>query len=90
MKCEDAAVIRPLCLLPVTWLGCQVVAAQDLAAGLKTSEARKDDFFTANFPQTNHWSAGDVATSIPLSDGRVLWWFGDSYEARISSSRSRK
>ena len=43
------------------------------------SLAHKDAAFTEFFRQTNGWVAGDVATSIALSDGRVLWLFGDSY-----------
>lgn len=50
-----------------------------LGQNLLAQEAHKDYAFTALFRQTNHWAAGDVATTIPLSDGRVLWLFGDSY-----------
>ena len=45
--------------------------------------AHKDSAFTAFFRQTNQWCAGDVSTSVPLSDGRVLWFFGDSYINRF-------
>ena len=41
--------------------------------------AQKDLVMTRFFQQTNGWSAGDVAASVPLSDGRILWLFGDSY-----------
>ena len=34
---------------------------------------------TAFFRQTNGWEAGDGATSVPLSGGRALWLFGDSF-----------
>jgi hypothetical protein len=46
---------------------------------LSPPPAQKDKAFTEFFRQTNGWAAGDGATSIPLSDGRVLWLFGDSY-----------
>ncbi len=35
--------------------------------------------FTESFRRTNGWVAGDGAMSVPLSDGRVLWLFGDSH-----------
>jgi hypothetical protein len=41
--------------------------------------AHKDADYCTFFRQTNHWAAGDVGTSVPLSDGRVLWFFGDSF-----------
>jgi len=49
------------------------------AANSPATEATVDKAFTEFFRQTKGWEAGDVATSIPLSDGRVLWLFGDSY-----------
>jgi hypothetical protein len=59
---------------------CLVTArSQSVAPWSTSSEARRDKAFTEFFRQTNGWAAGDVATSIPLSDGRVLWLFGDSY-----------
>jgi len=48
------------------------------AASLPTG-ARKDTTFTELFRRTSGWIAGDGALSIPLSDGRVLWLFGDSH-----------
>lgn len=42
-------------------------------------EAHKDKAFTEFFRRTSGWIAGDGATSVPLSDGRVLWFFGDSH-----------
>ncbi|CAN5387292.1 hypothetical protein BH09BAC1_BH09BAC1_10270 [soil metagenome] len=42
--------------------------------------ATKDEAFTDYFRRTdNGWVAGDGGTSIPLSDGRVLWLWGDSH-----------
>jgi hypothetical protein len=54
-------------------------SADQFPATTPLREAHNDAAFTAIFQQTNHWSAGDVAATIPLSDGRVLWLFGDSY-----------
>jgi uncharacterized protein DUF5005 len=39
----------------------------------------KDGAWTSFFQRTAGWVAGDGATSVPLSDGRVLWLFGDSH-----------
>jgi len=39
----------------------------------------KDAAFTEFFRRTNGIVACDGAFSVPLSDGRVLWLFGDSY-----------
>jgi len=63
-----------LCLC-LGWLS----AAADLPPLVRPVEAHQDAAYIAFFRQTNHWAAGDVATTIPLSDGRVLWLFGDSY-----------
>jgi hypothetical protein len=41
--------------------------------------AYKDTSFTEFFRRTNGWVSGDGAISVPLSDGRVLWLFGDSH-----------
>lgn len=55
------------------------VAPGSAAAADAPALARKDTVFSEFFRQTNGWVAGDVATSILLWDGRVLWLFGDSY-----------
>jgi hypothetical protein len=39
----------------------------------------KDKAFTDFFRRTNGWVSGDGAISVPLSDHRVLWLFGDSH-----------
>src|SRR6266498_4512578 len=41
--------------------------------------AYKDKEFTEFFRRTSGWTSGDGALSVPLSDGRVLWLFGDSH-----------
>jgi hypothetical protein len=41
--------------------------------------ADKDHEFTEFFRRTDGWVAGDGALSVPLSDGRVIWFFGDSH-----------
>jgi hypothetical protein len=55
-------------------------------AGLRAAEpergsvpAYKDREFTEFFRRTSGWTSGDGALSVPLSDGRVLWLFGDSH-----------
>jgi hypothetical protein len=50
------------------------------AKGVSAAEsAHKDVAFTQFFCRTKGWTAGDGAFSIQLSDGRVLWLFGDSH-----------
>jgi hypothetical protein len=49
------------------------------SAAALSEAARKDSTFTDLFRRTSGWIAGDGALSIPLSDGRVLWLFGDSH-----------
>jgi hypothetical protein len=39
------------------------------------------------FQQTAGWTGGDVAYSIPLSQERTLWLFGDSFIGKIESGR---
>jgi hypothetical protein len=55
------------------------VIAGKAAAATPPERSYKDPEFTAFFQRTNGWTAGDGALSIPLSDGRVLWVFGDSH-----------
>src|SRR5438105_4510996 len=43
------------------------------------SKVHKDQTFTEFFRRTSGWTAGDGALSVALSDGRVLWLFGDSH-----------
>jgi len=58
-----------------------VFASAAKAADSETSPLRayKDRQFTEFFRRTNGWTSGDGALSVPLSDGRVLWLFGDSH-----------
>lgn len=79
MKQKRKELIRLGCILLCLGLSWLTATAADLLPPNLAAEAHPDATFTALFRQTNHWAAGDVATSIPLSDGRVLWLFGDSY-----------
>jgi len=40
------------------------------------------------FPYNGQWHGGDVAYSIPLSPGRYLWLFGDSFVGKPSAERN--
>lgn len=42
---------------------------------------------TQRFQQTEGWTGGDVAQSIPLTPDRTLWLFGDSFIGTIESGR---
>src|ERR1043166_2758171 len=68
----------------LAWLGVAVVGLLGSCAlgpqvGTGAAKARKDREFTEFFRRTNGWTAGDGAISVPLSNGRVLWLFGDSH-----------
>ena len=39
---------------------------------------REHSHLTTMFQQATGWIGGDVAASIPLPDGRIVWLFGDS------------
>jgi hypothetical protein len=54
-------------------------AAKAVGAEPTSTAAYKDQQFTEFFRRTSGWTSGDGALSVPLSDGRVLWLFGDSH-----------
>jgi hypothetical protein len=59
-----------------------IVLASTARSGDAAAEpirAHKDQTFTEFFRRTSGWISGDGALSVPLSDGRVLWLFGDSH-----------
>lgn len=52
-----------------------------------SSPARFDSTFTDYFRQNSGgWTAGDATISIPLSDNRVIWLFGDSYIVDVDTT----
>jgi hypothetical protein len=58
---------------------CFFVVLAGLMMGCAHAAVYKDPAFTEFFRRTNGIVATDGAFSVPLSDGRVLWLFGDSY-----------
>src|SRR6266581_5890595 len=60
-------------------LGLSGLAGPTTSGATETLQAHADEQFNAFFRRTDGWTAGDGAISIPLSDGRVLWLFGDSH-----------
>ncbi|SPE50558.1 conserved hypothetical protein [Verrucomicrobia bacterium] len=72
----------------VGWM-VRVLGVMSLAIGAEQGEkgqaesnagpGHKDKPFTEAFRRTSGWTAGDGAFSVPLSDGRVMWLFGDSH-----------
>jgi hypothetical protein len=72
---------RSLKLLSLTVLlifsdGLRAIESSAVDYGAK---AYKDHAFTEFFRRTSGWTSGDGALSVPLSDGRILWLFGDSH-----------
>src|SRR5258706_8963797 len=65
----------------ILMLACSLLIGCKTDSPLAPGEApvHKDHEFTEFFRRTSGWTAGDGAFSVPLSDGRVLWLFGDSY-----------
>lgn len=61
--------------------GAEVLVSPAISSRRIVGETRayKDMTFTEFFRRTNGWVSGDGAISVPLSDGRVLWLFGDSH-----------
>lgn len=69
--------IRPLALLALA-LGC--AAPQAASWTWKTSpDPVRDDRF---LPDGSPWRGGDAVYSVPLSERRILWLFGDSFIAK--------
>ena len=66
------------------WPACYLLLAITSGAGERmtgplSAGARRDTAFTELFRRSSGWIAGDGGLSVPLSDGRVLWLFGDSH-----------
>src|SRR5262245_62145153 len=71
--------VRSWILLPLFAVLISCIAASGDEVEKARTTAYKDGAFTEFFRHTNGWVAGDGAMSVPLSDGRVLWLFGDSF-----------
>jgi hypothetical protein len=59
----------------------------DTNAQQKNLDAYKDSIVTEFFRRTTGWVAGDGAYSVPLSDGRTLWNFGDAHANVYSNGK---
>jgi hypothetical protein len=62
-------------MLAIVLLACSTLCSQ----ASTPAKVHKDETFTEFFRRTNGLTAGDGAISVPLTDGRVLWLFGDSH-----------
>jgi hypothetical protein len=68
--------------------GLMLVAAADPAPPpFEVVSAKPAPALTQKFQQTDGWTGGDVAYSIPLTSDRTLWMFGDSFIGKIESGR---
>jgi hypothetical protein len=67
-----------LFIVPIA-LAIAAIAARAGDTKAELVRAQKDQAFTEFFRRTSGWTSGDGALSVPLSDGRVLWLFGDSH-----------
>src|ERR1700736_448739 len=79
--------------MPGVSLGClpamMLLFAADPAPPppFEVSSAKPAPALTQRFQQTEGWTGGDVAQSIPLTPDRTLWLFGDSFIGKIESGR---
>ena len=54
---------------------------------LRLVEVRPDPGLTARFCRSQGWNGADGAHSVRLQDGRVLWWFGDTFVGKVQGNR---
>lgn len=76
----------------LTWLSLvgSLVVAQPDAAGLELVEAKPLPALTKKFAQTEGWTGGDGAQTIPLSKERTLWLFADTWIGKIEDGKRVK
>lgn len=53
----------------------------------RPGQARVDLAWDALFTRSEGWTGGDVAGTIDLKDGRVLWVFGDTWYGKIENGK---
>ncbi|HEU4551338.1 MAG TPA: DUF4185 domain-containing protein [Chitinophaga sp.] len=58
---------------------CLLLCGNRLVAQQPAFSAQPAPAYNALFRKTQGWVAGDGAFSVPLADGRVMWFFGDSH-----------
>ncbi|MEO6150207.1 MAG: DUF5005 domain-containing protein [Mucilaginibacter sp.] len=71
--------MKILILLSFLTIAFDKCSPQVKNAGNNTTTVYQDSAATAFFKRDTGWNAGDGSFSIPLTDGRALWTFGDSY-----------
>lgn len=77
-------------MLPIHFLGFSgflLLAADPAPAPFDVASAKPLPALTQRFQQTEGWTGGDVATSVPLSKDRTLWLFGDSFIGKVESGK---
>lgn len=67
----------------IATLAVALAAAPSLAA----ESAAPDSAWDAVFTRTSGWTGGDVAGTVNLGDGRLLWLFGDSWIGEVADGR---
>lgn len=56
------------------------------AAAQPVEKVTPDPAMDALFTRSDGWTGGDVAGSVDLHDGRVLWLFGDTWIGRVANN----
>jgi hypothetical protein len=70
----------------VATLVISMVAPADDKAD-RPGQARVDSVWDALFTRSEGWTGGDVAGTIDLKDGRVLWVFGDTWYGKVENEK---
>jgi hypothetical protein len=57
------------------------------AADVKVPSVRSDELWNSVFDRHDGWTGADVAGSVDLGDGRMLWLFGDTWIGSIRDGK---
>ena len=58
-----------------------------IAARLTGTPTSPDDSWNAVFDRRDGWTGADVAGTVALGDGRMLWLFGDTWIGSIRGGK---
>lgn len=78
------------CVLPLTALLMMLTANQAFASLISASAVQDATLDTLLAPQKRGWLGADVATSIVLSEDKLLWLFGDTIVGTLTDQGARK
>jgi hypothetical protein len=83
-------VVATLAVLLSAWSSfAKEPADGDGKVGQKQYVAAPDAAWDAAFTRTSGWTGGDVAGTVDLGDGRVVWLFGDTWIGDVADGRHK-